>query len=229
MVGVIDTTEAASPGLADTIATWATDVMERLGAPGAGILIALENLFPPLPSEVVLPLAGFTASRGEMSLLAAVVWTTMGSLVGALVLYAIGALVGRERLRAIVARMPLLTLHDLDRSEAWFVKHGRKAVLLGRMVPIFRSLISVPAGLERMSLGVFVLFTTVGSLIWNTTFILAGYALGQNWRVVEEYVGMYSKGVLALVVAAAVGFVAVRLARWRRPTEETAEASGPRG
>jgi membrane protein DedA with SNARE-associated domain len=223
---VVDVIETTEPGLADAIATWATDVMELLGAPGAGLLIALENLFPPLPSEVVLPLAGFTASRGGMSLLAAIVWTTTGSLVGAMVLYAIGAMVGRERLRAIVARVPLLTLKDLDRSEAWFARHGRKAVLLGRMVPIFRSLISVPAGIERMSLGVFVLFTTLGSLIWNTTFILAGYVLGQSWRVVEEYVGMYSKGVLALVVAALVGFVAVRLARWRRPSEEAAKRGG---
>lgn len=229
MVGVIETTEPTSTGLADAIATWATDLMERLGAPGAGILIALENLFPPLPSEVILPLAGFTASRGDMSVLTAIVWTTAGSLVGAAVLYAIGALVGRERLRAIVARMPLLTLEDLDRTEAWFAKHGRKAVLLGRMVPIFRSLISVPAGLERMPLGIFVIFTTLGSLVWNTTFIVAGYALGQNWRVVEEYVGMYSKGVLAVVVVAVVGFVAVRLARRRSPVEAVeAEASRTR-
>ncbi len=120
--------------------------MDKLGAPGAGLAIALENLFPPLPSEVILPLAGFTAAQGRMSLVAALVWTTVGSVVGALALYGIGALIGRDRIRAIVARLPLVKLADLDRTEAWFARHGTKAVFFGRMIPIFRSLISVPAG-----------------------------------------------------------------------------------
>jgi len=190
--------------------------MDRLGAPGAGLAIALENLFPPIPSEAILPLAGFTAAQGDMSPAAAMVWTTAGSVAGALVLYWAGALGGRERMRALVARLPPVKLDDLDRTEAWFARHGAKAVFFGRMVPVFRSLISVPAGLERMRLRTFLLYTTLGSALWNTAFITAGYLLGENWRTVESYLGMYSRAVLALLVLAAVAFVVVRVARSRR-------------
>lgn len=197
------------------IAGWATDLMDKLGAPGAGLAIALENLFPPLPSEIILPLAGFTAAQGRMSLVAALVWTTVGSVVGALVLYGIGALIGRDRIRALVARLPLVKLSDLDRTEAWFARHGGKAVFFGRMIPIFRSLVSVPAGVERMRMATFLIYTCLGSLLWNTTFVLAGYQLGDNWRTVEEYVGVYSKGVLALAVLGAALFVVVRIVKAR--------------
>ncbi|MFC4909910.1 DedA family protein [Actinomadura gamaensis] len=195
---------------------WATDLMERLGAPGAGIAIALENLFPPLPSEVILPLAGFTAARGDMNLVAALVWTTLGSVVGALALYGVGGAIGRDRVRAVAAWLPLVKVEDLDRTEAWFARHGAKAVFFGRMIPIFRSLISVPAGVEQMSLGPFLLLTTLGSALWNTVFVLAGYWLGDNWHVVEESVGVYSKAVLAAVALAAVAFLGVRIVRARR-------------
>jgi membrane protein DedA with SNARE-associated domain len=198
------------------ITGWATDLMERMGAPGAGLAIALENLFPPLPSEVILPLAGFTAAQGDMNLLAALVWTTVGSVVGALVLYGLGALIGRDRIRALVDRMPLVKLRDLDRTEAWFARHGNKAVFFGRMIPIFRSLISVPAGVERMRLTTFLALTTLGSFLWNAAFILAGYQLGDNWRTVEKYVGVYSKGVLAVAVVVALVFVVVRIVKARR-------------
>lgn len=195
---------------------WLVGLMESLGAPGAGLAIALENLFPPLPSEVILPLAGFTASQGEMRLLDVLLWTTAGSVAGALALYGIGALLGRERTVALAARIPLLKLSDIDRTEAWFLRHGRKTVFFGRMIPIFRSLISIPAGVERMPLGTFTLLTTLGSLVWNTVFALAGYALGENWPLVETYAGAGSKVVLALVAVAALGFAGVRLAERRR-------------
>jgi membrane protein DedA with SNARE-associated domain len=201
--------------MSDGVAEWAVSVMETLGAPGAGLLIALENLFPPLPSEVILPLAGFSASRGELSLTGALLWTTAGSVAGAVILYWIGALIGRERLRAVVARVPLLKLSDVDRTEAWFARHGGKAVFLGRMVPIFRSLISVPAGVERMPFRRFLLYTTLGSAIWNTTFVVAGYVLGENWHLIEDSVGVYSKVVLAVVAVAAAVFVVSRVRRAR--------------
>ena len=149
------------------VAAWVVDVMNAIGAPGAGVLVALENLFPPLPSEVILPLAGFTASQGGFSLASAIFWTTLGSIVGAIALYWIGIALGRRRLRIVVDKMPLVDLYDLDRTEAWFDRHGRKAVFFGRMVPIFRSLISIPAGIERMPFGLFVLLSGLGSLIWN--------------------------------------------------------------
>ncbi|WP_283136662.1 DedA family protein [Rhizohabitans arisaemae] len=198
------------------VAEWAVGLMETLGAPGAGLAIALENLFPPLPSEVILPLAGFGASRGTFSLVEALVWTTLGSVVGALALYAVGALLGRERVIAIAARLPLVKVGDIVKTEAWFARHGGKTVFFGRMIPIFRSLISIPAGVERMPLGRFTLLTTAGSAIWNTAFVMAGYLLGENWGVVETYAGVGSKVVLGLVALALLVFAGVRLAELRR-------------
>ncbi|SET91758.1 DedA family protein [Nonomuraea wenchangensis] len=195
---------------------WLIDLMEVLGAPGAGIAIALENLFPPLPSEVILPLAGFTASQGEMNLAAVLLWTTAGSVIGALMLYAVGAMLGRERTLALAARIPLLKVSDIAKTEAWFLKHGRKTVFFGRMIPIFRSLISVPAGVERMPLGVFTLLTTAGSLLWNTVFVLAGWMLGENWELVETYVGVGTNAVIAAVALAVLVFVGTRLTQRRK-------------
>ncbi|MDX2292258.1 MULTISPECIES: DedA family protein [Streptomyces] len=195
------------------IAGWAAGLVDTLGGPGAGAAIALENLFPPLPSEVILPLTGFAAGQGVLSLASALFWTTLGSVVGALALYGIGALFGRDRMYALWGRLPLVKVADLERTEAWFRRHGTKAVLLGRMVPIFRSLISVPAGVERMPVPLFLLLTTVGSLVWNSVLVLAGYALGDRWELVESYVGVASKAVVVLVLAAAATWLTVRLRR----------------
>jgi membrane protein DedA with SNARE-associated domain len=209
-------TERVSADPAGGLAGWATDLMELLGAPGAGLAVALENLFPPLPSEVILPLAGFTASQGELRLLDVIAWTTLGSLAGAVVLYYLGALLGRDRLRAVVVRMPLVDVADLDRSEAWFAAHGRAAVFFGRMVPIVRSLVSVPAGIERMRFSIFVGLTAAGSLLWNTVFILAGYQLGENWGTATSYAGGYAKLVAAAALLTALFLVGSRLRRARR-------------
>ncbi|WP_449063112.1 DedA family protein [Planomonospora algeriensis] len=185
--------------------------MADLGAPGAGIAIALENLFPPLPSEVILPLAGFTAGQDKMSLFDAVLWTTLGSVIGALALYAVGALLGRDRVISIASKLPLISISDIEKTEAWFARHGRKTVFFGRMIPIFRSLISIPAGVERMPVSIFTLLTLMGSLIWNTAFIMAGYLLGDNYELVEQYMGIVSKAVLGVVLLAIVIFITVRL------------------
>jgi membrane protein DedA with SNARE-associated domain len=202
---------------ADGIAGWAADLVDTMGGPGAGLAIALENLFPPLPSEVILPLTGFAAGQGVLTLASALFWTTLGSVAGAVVLYWIGMLFGRERMRAIWAKLPLVKASDLERTEQWFLRHGTKAVFLGRMVPIFRSLISVPAGVERMPLPVFVMLTTLGSLIWNSVLVMAGYWLGDQWEAVETWVGVLSKVVLVLVAVALVAYVAVRLRGHNRP------------
>ncbi|MET9135824.1 DedA family protein [Streptomyces parvulus] len=208
-------TAIAAQAAADSGAApqWINDLMDALGAPGAGLAIALENLFPPLPSEVILPLAGFAASSGRMNLIAVLLWTTAGSVIGALALYGIGALLGRDRTVAIAGKLPLVKVSDIEKTEAWFLKHGTKAVFFGRMIPIFRSLISVPAGVERMRLPVFLALTTLGSAIWNTVFVLAGYALGDNWSKVSGIASTYSKVILAVAALALVVFVAVRLLR----------------
>ncbi|MFH8563838.1 DedA family protein [Streptomyces sp. NPDC017988] len=204
------------------IAGWAADLVDTLGGPGAGLAIALENLFPPLPSEVILPLTGFAAGQGVITLFSALFWTTLGSVVGAAALYGIGVLFGRERMHALWAKLPLVKATDLERTEAWFAKHGTKAVLLGRMVPIFRSLISVPAGVERMPLPVFLALTTLGSLVWNSVLVLAGYWLGDQWDTVGTYVGVLSKIVLALALAAVAVYVTVRVRSRRRAPAGTA-------
>jgi membrane protein DedA with SNARE-associated domain len=206
-------TPDASDAPTGGIAGWAADLMDALGAPGAGLAIALENLFPPLPSEVILPLAGFTASRGDLNLLAVLLWTTAGSVVGAIALYAIGALLGRDRTVALAGRIPLVKASDVERTEAWFARHGTKAVFFGRMVPIFRSMISLPAGVERMRLPVFLALTTAGSAIWNALFVLAGYGLGSRWHQVSDWVGLYSRAVLAAAGLAVLAFLALRLLR----------------
>jgi membrane protein DedA with SNARE-associated domain len=132
------------------------------------------------------------------------------------VLYWIGALIGRERTRAIAARLPLIKVSDIDRTEAWFQRHGRKTVFFGRMIPLFRSFVSIPAGIERMPMATFLLFTTLGSLIWNSVFVVAGYVLGENRQVIEDYAGTYQNAVLAAGFLAVAAFVVVRVLAARR-------------
>lgn len=181
------------------------DVVEALGPVGVGLLVALESLVPPIPSEVVLPVAGFVASRGGGGVVAMVVAATVGSVAGAWALYGLGAWLGARRLRALMDRLPLLDPTDLDRGQAWFVRHGGAAVLVGRWVPVVRSLVSVPAGVERMAPWRFTAFTLLGSAVWNTALIGAGYALGERWQDVERY-----SAVLDAVIYAAIAAVLVR-------------------
>lgn len=185
-------------------------LMEVIGPAGAGLAIALENLFPPLPSEVILPMAGLAASRGSFTLVEAIVWTTLGSVIGAFALYGLGAWLGVDRLRRIAARVPLLHPEDIDRTVTWFVRHGGKAVFFGRMIPLFRSLISIPAGITRMPLLKFGLLTAAGSLIWNSVFVVAGFFLGEAWPVVERYAEILQFVVIAATAAALVWFVYAR-------------------
>ncbi|WP_197420377.1 DedA family protein [Mycobacterium sp. NAZ190054] len=193
--------------------------MDRLGGPGAGLAIFLENLFPPLPSEVILPMAGFAARLGRLSAWEAIMWTTLGSVLGAWVIYFLGAWLGHERMRRLAMRIPLVDTEDIDKATAWFARHGTKSVFFGRMLPLFRSGISVPAGTERMNFLVFTLFTSLGSLIWNSVFVGAGYGLGANWHRVEPYASTFQSVVLAAVVAAVAWFVVSRLRR-RKPRAE---------
>lgn len=193
------------------LADWTVSLMDVIGAPGAGLAIALENLFPPLPSEVVLPMAGLAASRGAFTLTEALVWTTVGSIVGAFALYGLGRWLGVARLRAVAAGVPLLHPEDVDRTVAWFAKHGGKAVFFGRMIPLFRSLISIPAGVARMPLWRFGLLTAAGSLVWNSIFVLCGWFLGESWHVVEAYVDVVQYIVVGLVVVGVAWFVSARV------------------
>ena len=197
----------------NTIVEWVLDLMDRIGGPGIALGIFLENVFPPIPSEVILPLAGFTAAQGRYSLVEAVLWATFGSVAGALLLYGIGAALGLDRLKVIAHRMPLVDVADIDKTDAWFSKHGPKAVFFGRFVPGIRSLISIPAGIDRMPVTKFLGYTTAGSLIWNTLFVWLGFQLGDRYHLVEQYMDPISKVVYVLIVLTALGVVAWM---WRR-------------
>lgn len=194
-----------------------------LGAPGVGIAVAAENLFPPIPSEVILPSAGFAAASGSMGLVSAIVWATIGSVVGALALYALGAWFGRARFYSLASKIPFVKEADIERAEAWFVRRGPLAVLLGRVVPVVRSLISIPAGIERMKLLPFTLYTAIGSALWNSVLIGAGYALGANWAIVEEWISRYQLIVFGL---AGIALVVWMVRKWtvRRSRESAVKA-----
>lgn len=178
----------------------AADVMTALGEVGVGVLVALENLFPPIPSEVVLPLAGFLASQGRMDLLLVVVAATVGSVLGAVALYEVGTRVGRTRMYRWVDRLPLMDVEDLERAESWFRRHGEVSVLVGRCIPVVRSLISVPAGVADMPRVRFLLLTALGSGVWNAVFVGAGYALGAQFEQVEEYSSWFNYAIYAAIM-----------------------------
>ncbi|EMQ99785.1 DedA family protein [Paeniglutamicibacter gangotriensis] len=207
--------DSSGDSLISRFADWSVHLMEVIGAPGAALAIALENLFPPLPSEVILPLAGFAASRGSFSLFEALLWTTIGSIVGAYALYWVGRALGRERTRAIFGWLPLVDLNDVDKVEAWFDRNGSKAVFFGRMIPIFRSLISIPAGITKMNQAKFLGLTAAGSLIWNSIFVLSGYYLGENWKVVEDYADVFQKIVIVVVLALLVLWLVLKIRKAR--------------
>jgi SNARE associated golgi protein-like protein len=204
--------------LLEPIVQAVVSLVGALGAPGVGIAVAAENLFPPIPSEVILPSAGFAAASGSMGLVSAIVWATIGSVVGALALYALGAWFGRARFYSLASKIPFVKEADIERAEAWFVRRGPLAVLLGRVVPVVRSLISIPAGIERMKLLPFTLYTAIGSALWNSVLIGAGYALGANWAIVEEWISRYQLIVFGL---AGIALVVWMVRKWtvRKPRE----------
>lgn len=191
------------------VAKWATSVVQSLGYIGVAFLIALENLVPPIPSELILPLAGFLAGQGRFWLPGVVVAATAGSVGGALILYGLGAWLGEARLRRLLRRFGrFLRLQEgeLDRAQQWFDRHGDKAVLLGRLVPVVRSLVSIPAGLNRMSLRRFVLYTALGSGLWNSALVGLGWALGDRWDQVCHYGQLFEYATLAALAVALAWF-----------------------
>lgn len=222
-------TDQSLGGLAGVAARLMDTLSRLLGGAGSAVANGLDSVLPFLPSEVILPLAGVSASQGHMTLIAAIIWTTIGSMVGSTVTYYIGMWLGRHRTRAILQKIPLVSAEDVDRCEAWFAKHGTKAVFFGRMLPFFRSLISVPAGVERMNYPLFLLYTTGGSVIWNALLVVLGYELGQNWYVVLHYAGPITWVVTAVVLTALGYFFGSRLIRRRRNARrQQAEAKLPK-
>ncbi|MBO4209190.1 DedA family protein [Micromonospora echinofusca] len=205
---------------------WVAGVIDSLGALGVGLLVALENLVPPIPSEIVLAMAGYLAGEGRVNVVAVVLAATAGSVLGALALYWVGAWLGEERLKRWLDRVPLVELDDLERADRWFERHARATVLFGRMVPVVRSLVSVPAGANRMPMGQFLALTTLGSGIWNSIFVGLGYALGSRWQEIDRYSNCFDYAILA-VFALMIGNWVVRRVR-RRRARRADPASAPR-
>lgn len=194
---------------------WVTSIMESLGYAGIGLLMLLENVFPPIPSEMIMPLAGFTAAQGDLGIVLVVLAGTLGSLLGAIGWYWIARRLGTDRLRAWSAcygHWLGMAPDDVDRARNWFGRHGRTVVLVGRLIPGIRTLISIPAGLCGMPFASFVTYTAVGTVAWTALLALAGYMLRSNWQVVGQYVGPIGKAVLGFL---ALCFV-VRAVRRRR-------------
>lgn len=196
------------------LASWVQDVIERLGYVGVSLLVVLENVFPPIPSEIVLPFAGFVAQRGDASVWGMLLAATIGSVVGAWVLYGVSAWIGPERLRTFIARYGrwfTVKESDLHRAEKWFDDHAVAAVLIGRCVPIIRSIVSIPAGFRRMTIVPFTIYTALGSLAWNLALVGAGAILGDQWNKVEGYVGVFQWIVIFVAVWFVVRFIVGRV------------------
>ncbi|MBF9129385.1 DedA family protein [Plantactinospora sp. S1510] len=201
---------------------WIAGVIEAMGAPGVGLLVALENVIPPVPSEIVLAMAGYLAGEGRMNVFLVVLAATAGSVLGALALYWLGAALGEDRLKRWLDRLPLVDTDDLERADRWFERYGSWAVLFGRMIPVVRSLVSVPAGANRMPMGRFLALTTLGSGLWNAIFVGLGFALGSQWQQIDRYASFFDYGLLAIFVTM-IAVWAVRKRRKRLRQRRTAD------
>lgn len=203
----------------ENLTDWASEIVNRLGYVGVAFLVAVENIFPPIPSEVVLGLAGYTAAVGDAQVIGMIIAATIGSVIGAWVLYGLAAAIGPVRVRAIVIRYGGwigFGEHDLDRAEHWFDRRSRSAVLICRFIPLIRSLISIPAGFRRMPLGSFTLFTLIGSVIWNTALIVAGYVLADQWERILDVTEPFQTLVVVTIGALVLALIGRRIVLYRR-------------
>lgn len=194
---------------------WITEIMDAYGYLGIFLLIALENLFPPIPSEVILTFGGFMTTTSSMTIIGVILAATAGSVVGAICLYGVGRMLSVSRLEMIITsygKILRLKPEDIRKAHAWFDKYGARAVFFGRLVPLIRSLISIPAGSTRMSFLPFLMLTTLGSLIWNIALVYIGAAVGASWESIVSYMDIYSNVVYILLALSLVvfGFVFVR-------------------
>ncbi len=221
-------------GLAEilnAINDWAQSVISTLGYPGLGFIMFLENVFPPIPSEIVLPLAGSLTLDGTFNLIGVTLVGAFGSVLGAYFFYGLGKWFDERRVRVLIqhyGRWFMLTEEDLDRALEWFGRYGEYVIFFGRMVPIVRSLISVPAGLASMNLMRFSMYTAVGTALWSFILAFAGRLLGQSWPQVTAFMENYEHLVLIAFALLVAMFVLNRLWRRRNPVVSVAEVSAPK-
>jgi membrane protein DedA with SNARE-associated domain len=186
------------------VASFIESIVESTGVFGIALLMLLENVFPPIPSELIMPLAGYTAAQGDANIVLVIVAGTIGSLAGAFLWYWIGLAIGEDRLKRFAdryGRWLTLSRSDIDKADDWFDRHGHKAVLIGRLVPTVRTLISIPAGLSEMSWSTFLIYSGIGTAAWTTLLAVLGYALGSQYEQVGAWIDPISIGVLLLIVA----------------------------
>lgn len=197
---------------------WITEFMDQFGYFGVFLLIMIENVFPPIPSEVILTFGGFMTTYSDMTRVGVIIAATAGSVIGAMILYSIGLFLDVARLEKIVDRwggVLRLTRKDIHKADAWFDKYGPWTVLLCRLVPLIRSLISIPAGMSNMNFPLFILLTTIGSLIWNTALVTIGAAVGDNWQSIVHYMDIYSNIAYVLLVIGGIA-ICIWYSRFRR-------------
>lgn len=190
--------------------SWITSVMEQFGYFGIALLILVENVFPPIPSEVILTFGGFMTTKSELSIFGVVVASTIGSVGGAVILYWIGRILNVERLERIIEKWGKylrLTKEDVRKADAWFDKYGPWTVFFCRFIPLIRSLISIPAGMSGMNQWLFLVLTTLGTLIWNLVLVLVGAKVGNNWHKIVNYMDVYSNIMYAVIAVSAVIFI----------------------
>ncbi|MDD2376380.1 MAG: DedA family protein [Clostridia bacterium] len=179
------------------------NIVNQFGYIGILLLIAIENIFPPIPSEVILTFAGFMTTHTNMNVIGVIIFSTIGSVLGALILYRVGRSLTKERLEYIldgkIGRILHFKKDDVRKSEEWFIKRGNLTVFFCRFIPIIRSLISLPAGMTKMKLGIFLILTTAGTIIWNTVLVLLGVAFGTSWEKIVGYINTYTTITLIVI------------------------------
>lgn len=205
---------SATDGLTGIVGV-AARAIESLGEWGVGAFTLAETVVPPIPSEVILPLAGFLAKQGSLNLLLVFLTSTLGAYLGALLLYWLGAKLGLERSIRGLSRLPLVDREDFEHAAGWFRRHGRSSIFFGRLLPGVRSLISLPAGAAAMPLGTFSLFTLAGSGLWNGALIGLGYLLGTQYHLIEQYSKFLNYAVYA-AIAVALALLIIRRVRRAR-------------
>ena len=206
-------------GLGDilnAIKIWVENIISTMGYPGLYLVMFLENVFPPIPSEVVLPLAGSLTLTGKFSIPMITIVGMLGSLTGAFLFYGLGKWLGESRVRQLMAKFgkyALLSTDDLDRSLEWFEKYDDWVIFFSRMVPIVRSLISIPAGIASMSFTKFSFYTILGTALWSFLLSFGGRLLGEQWPLIADFINTYQNVVVVLVVIGAIVFIGYRLIR----------------
>ena len=201
------------------VSAWVLIIMEKFGYLGIIFAMFAENVFPPIPSELIMPAAGFAVARGDLNLILVILAGTLGSVIGALPLYYLGRLLNEDRLMVFTekyGKYVFVKPNDIRASSVWFDKHGSKAVFFGRMVPGIRSFISIPAGMSKMPILPFLVFTALGSSIWTSLLTIAGYYFGENYEVIETMLAPYSKGFLLLAVVIIIAWFIKRRLMARR-------------